>query len=194
MAIEIWLYIPCMNVTNNVQFLSEWFFLSYLEYITNQFSKFHYLIRIRLFQQILRILVNRRKESSSKVPPYDVTEIMLISCVAGLVFDQFMYNFFLINYVENVFQNQRWHVQWGAKRKLFTYLGAMDTNLKVPKYECKGFGTNQKEAENSKRGYCCRGPNFAAICQKYQIDGGNLALKINLIQKSNNNACIIHTT
>ena len=118
----------------------------------------------------MEILFNRQKDRS-KVLLYDITEFMLISCVTGLVFDQFVYKFFLINYVENVFQNRWWHDQWGAKRKLFTYLGAMETNSKVLKYECKGFLKNQNEAENSKRGYCCRGPNCAVICQKNQTDG-----------------------
>ncbi len=161
----------------------------FLEYITIT----HFESRIRFFHLIWKFVFNRRKVSSSKVLLHDVTEIMLISCVAGLVFDQFVYNIFLINYVENVFQNRLWHVQWGAKRKLFTYLGAMETNPKVLKYECKGFVQNQNEAGNSKRGYCCRGLNFAAICQKYQIDGEIWSLK-SLIQKVNNNACIIHTT
>ncbi len=180
--------VSCMNGTKI--FLCECVSLFCLEYITN----FHFESGICLFQRILKILLNHRKVPSSKVPPYDVTEIMLISCVAGLVFDQFVYNIFLINYVENVFQNQRWHVQWGAKRKLSTYLGAMEVNSKVLKFECKGFVKNQNEAKKSKQGYCCRGPNFTAICQKYQIDGGSLALKTNLIQNSNNNACIIYTT
>ncbi len=169
---ESLLYIPCMCEINTNEVLSECFLLFYLEYITIQC----FLNRIRLFHAIWKFVFNCLK-SSSKVPLYDVTEIMLMSCIAGLVFDQFVYKFFSINYVENVFQNRRWHVQWGAKRKLFTYLGAMETNSKVLKFECKGFVKNQNEAGISKRGFCCRGPNFAAICQKYHIDGGSLALR-----------------
>ncbi len=136
--------------------LNECFFLSYLEYIT----KFHCLSRIRLFQRICEILPNRRNRQkliTSKVPMCDVREIMQIRCVTGQVLMNFLYKIFLINYCENVFEIQRWHVKLGTKRKLFTYLGTNGFDEKRLKYGCKGLVQLQKEASKPNRGCCCQG-------------------------------------
>ncbi len=78
--------------------LNECVLLSFLEYIT----KFHYLSRICLFQRILRILFDHRKNSSSKVLPYDVIGFQ---CVSRVGVDHFLYIIVLINYEEFEFQS-----------------------------------------------------------------------------------------
>ncbi len=73
-------YLLNVSVCGSNTILDECFSLSCLEYITI----FQFESRIRLFQKILRILVNRLKVRS-KVPPNDVTHF---SCVSGQVFVQ----------------------------------------------------------------------------------------------------------
>ncbi len=117
-----------------------------------------YRSRICLFQLIWKNFeFNRRinslshqKVMTSKVPPCDVRDIMQIRCVTGQVLMNFLYKFFLINYCENVFKKQRWHVKLDIKGKLYINLGTNGFDEKMLKFGCKRSVQFQKEAQKSK--------------------------------------------
>lgn len=116
---------------NTKKFLSECFLLFYLEYIT----MFLDLSRILLFHQILKILFNCWKDSSSKVPPYDVTHF---NCVSKVGVVHFLFTKVFVKYVEFLFKKWTWHIKQDIKRKIITYLGVNGNRYKWPKNGCKG--------------------------------------------------------
>ncbi len=131
-----------------------------------------------------KISSNSLKERQIKTEIKDtdaVTSYKLL--VSGRVFDEIWENFFLINYLENVFENRVCDHQWGDKQKLFVYLEAIGICQKCVKFGCKGFDKTQNEALTSERAPCCRGQKFTRFC-----------LKLTIKKQNKTNASFIHTT
>ncbi len=191
-----------MIVFHNLGCVSSWL-------TNNKFRDYSsmYMSRIRFFQLIWKkFVINRRinslsrqKVMTSKVPTCDVREIMQISCVSGRVLMNFLHKNFLINYCENVFQKQTWHIKLGIKGKLYIYLGTNGFDEKVLKFGCKGLVQFQKEAQKSKRGYCCQGlkiPRSRITLNIFNIWEFTYFSIVDLIhiKRKLQNACIIHPT
>ncbi len=154
---KIRMYIPVFLVMNEcTNFLDVSFSLFCLEYIT----KTCVTSRIRFFQGILKILLNRWKDLSSKVPPYDVIDI---NCVSRPGVDCFVPKFHKINYLKFILRNRPWHVKWGHIRKIYQYLGVQELTEKSLKSVCKGFDKIENEAKSSNQGYCCQGQLLAGL-------------------------------